>query len=78
MSALRHLTPAQLADLAERQRDGRIDKTGMTNEERRQRGLMDRRQAAAHEHLADLPCSRLADRSRGPAPDDIWAQGECE
>ena len=34
---------------------------------------MDRRQAAEHERLADLPPVRLADRTRGPAPDDIWA-----
>jgi len=78
MGTLSRLTPAQLADLAERQRTGRVDVAGMTNEERRRRGLMDRRQAAAHERLADLPRPRLADRSRGPVPDDIWAQGECE
>ncbi len=76
MGTLRRLTPAQLADLAARRRDGRVDKAAMSNEERRQRGLMDRRQAAEHERLADVPSLRLADRSRGPAPDDIWAEGE--
>jgi hypothetical protein len=77
MGTLSRLTPAQLADLAERQRDGRIDKAVMSNEERRRCGLMDRRQAAEHERLADLPSTRLADRSRGLAPDDIWTKGEA-
>lgn len=67
------LTPAQLADAVTRLRDGRPDKTAMTNEERRAIGLMDRGQAAEHEHLASIPCMRLADRSRGPIPDDPWA-----
>ena len=34
---------------------------------------MDRRQAAEHEQLASIPCQRLADRTHGPDPDDIWA-----
>lgn len=77
MGTLRHLTPAQLADLADRERAGRIDKTAMTNEERLEWGLMDRHQAAEHEHLAAFPPSReRAERSRGPSPDDIWAEGE--
>jgi len=77
MSARYCLTPAQLADIADRWRTGRVDKAVMSNEERRQRGLMDRRQAAEHERLADIPPMRLADRSRGPAPDDIWATEEA-
>ena len=72
MSASR-LTPAQLADAIARNLDGRPDKAAMTNEERRQAGLMDRGQAAEHEHLASIPCTRLAERTHGPAPDDIWA-----
>ena len=39
---------------------------------RRALGLMDRQQAAEHEHLIVLPHARLADRVRGPVPDDIW------
>ena len=78
MGALRRLSSPQLADLADRQRTGRVDKAPMTNAERRERGLMDRRQAAEHERLADLPPVRLADRTRGPAPDDIWATGADE
>jgi hypothetical protein len=76
MAARSRLTPAQLADLADRWLTGRVDKAALSNEERRRRGLMDRRQAAEHERLADTPSLRLADRSRGPAPDDIWAKGE--
>jgi hypothetical protein len=76
MGTLRRLTPAQLADAADRQRCGRIDKSVLTNEERRLWGLMDRHQAAEHERLAAFPHSQRADRSRGPAPDDIWAGGE--
>ncbi len=75
MNGASRLTPAQLADAAGRRRDGRPDKAAMSNEERRDLGLMDRRQAAEHEHLASIPCGRLADRSRGPDPDDIWATG---
>jgi hypothetical protein len=66
------LSPAQLADAAERRRDGRLDKAVMTNEERRSLGLMDRRQAAQHERLVQLPHPRLAERVRGFDPDDIW------
>jgi hypothetical protein len=73
MSGASKLTPAQLAAAVERDRDGRPDKTAMTNAEREAAGLMTRRQAAAHEHLASLPCPRLAERVRGPVPDDIWA-----
>ena len=66
-------TPAQLAAEAERRRDGRPwDKSVMSNWERRAAGLMDRRQAAQHESLAVVPHARLAERSRGPVPDDIW------
>ena len=76
MSASR-LTPAQLADAIARNLDGRPDKAAMTNEERRQAGLMDRGQAAEHEHLASIPSTRLADRTHGPDPDDIWAAAEA-
>ena len=72
MSASR-LTPAQLADAVDRLREGRPDKAAMTNEERRQAGLMDRGQAAEHEHLASIPSTRLAERVHGPDPDDMWA-----
>ena len=71
MSASR-LTPAQLADAVARAREGRPDKTVMTNEQRRAAGLMDRRQAAEHERLVILPQARLAERVKGPVPDDIW------
>lgn len=68
------LTPAQLLDAIRRRRDGRPDIAAMTSEERRQAGLMDLGQAAEHEHLASIPCERLADRTHGPVPDDdIWA-----
>ena len=68
------LTPAQLLDAIRRRRDGRPDLTVMTSEERRHAGLMDLGQAAEHEHLASIPCDRLAVRVRGPVPDDdIWA-----
>ena len=73
MSAPSRLTPAQQAASASRRREGRPDKAGMTNEQRRAAGLMDRRQAAEHEHLATIPHARLAERVRGPVPDDIWA-----
>lgn len=75
MNGASRLTPAQLAAAVERRRDGRPDKTAMTNEERLEAGLMDRHQAAEHEHLIVLPHARLAERVRGPAPDDIWAAG---
>ena len=68
------MTPAQLLDAIRRRRDGRPDLTVMTSEERRQAGLMDLGQAAEHEHLASIPCDRLAERVRGPVlDDDIWA-----
>ena len=70
------LTPAQQTAATERLRDGRPDKAVMTNQERRQAGLMDRRQAAEHERLVIIPHARLAERTRGPIPDDIWAGGE--
>lgn len=66
------LTPAQLADAAARRREGRRDIAAMTGEERRAAGLMDLGQAAEHEHLRALPVTRLAERSRGMLPDDIW------
>jgi hypothetical protein len=72
MSASR-LTPAQLADAVARHRDERPNKTLMTNEQRLEAGLMDRHQAAEHEHLASLPQVCLAERVRGPVPDDPWA-----
>lgn len=72
MSGPRRQSPAQLADAVERARDGRPDKACMTNRQRRAAGLMDRQQAAAHEHLTVLPHARLAERCRGPVPDDIW------
>ena len=71
------LTAAQLADAIRRRREGRPDITVMSAEERRDLGLMDIGQAAEHEHLASIPCDRLADRSQGPVPDDIWA-GESD
>lgn len=67
-----YLTSAQLADAVDRARDGRPDKAAMSNAERRAAGLMDRRQAAEHEHLRVLPHARLAERVRGPVPDDPW------
>jgi hypothetical protein len=74
MSAPSRLTPAQQADAAARHRDGRPDKAVMSNAERRQAGLMDRRQAAEHEHLAAAVFDgSTAERFRGPDPDDIWA-----
>lgn len=65
------LTPLQLAAAVERHRDERPDKALMTNEQRREAGLMDRRQAAEHEHLASVPEARLAERSRG-SDAEIW------
>ena len=67
-----NLSPAQQAAAAWRRQHGRPDKAAMSNEERRRLGLMDRRQAAQHERLAVIPVMRLADRTRGPVPDDIW------
>ena len=73
MTSSSRLTAAQLAARAEQARDGRPDKAVMSNRLRRALGLMDRQQAAEHERLVILPHPRLADRSRGPVPDDIWA-----
>lgn len=73
MSGASRLTAAQLKAEVERRRDGRPDITAMTNEERREAGLMDRHQAAEHEHLRSLPHPRLAERAKGPVPGDIWA-----
>lgn len=73
MKGAARLTPAQLAAAVERDRDGRPDKAVMTADERRAAGLMDLHQAAEHEHLATLLHERLADRRRGPDPDDPWA-----
>lgn len=75
MNGASRLTSAQLAAAVERERDGRPDKAAMTNAERAAAGLMTRRQAAEHEHLTILPHERLAERVRGPVPDDIWAAG---
>ena len=66
------LTPAQQKAAAQRAREGRLDTAAMSNRLRRALGLMDRRQAAEHEHLTVLPHPRLADRVRGHMPDDIW------
>lgn len=77
MSGASRLTPAQLKAAVERDREGRPDKTAMTSEERLRAGLMDRHQAAEHEHLATVPHFRLADRLHGPDPDDIWASREA-
>lgn len=74
MSAPSRQTPAQLADAVARERDGRPDIAAMSNAERRQAGLMDRHQAAEHEHLTVLPHARPAERTRGAQPDDPWAQ----
>ena len=74
MSASR-LTAAQLADAIARRRDGRPDITVMSNEERRQAGLMDRHQAAEHELLRSLPHPHPAERVHGPVPGDPWASG---
>ena len=66
-------TPAQQADAVLRCRDGRPDIAFMSNAERAAAGLMTRQQAAEHERLAIVPHVRLAERCRGPVPDDIWA-----
>jgi hypothetical protein len=73
MTAPSRQTAAQLADALLRHRDGRPDITAMTNEQRREAGLMTRGQAAEHEHLIVLPHPRLAERCKGPVPGDIWA-----
>ena len=73
MGRARCLTPAQLAAASARERDGRPDKAAMSGEERHDRGLMDWGEAAEHERLATLPHVRLAERTKGPVPDDIWA-----
>lgn len=62
-------TPAQQSE----RRSGRVPKDRMTNDQRRDAGLMDRQQAAGHERLAQPPGSRPAGRTRGPDPDDPWA-----
>ena len=72
MSGASRLTPAQQSAATQRARDGRLDTAAMSNRLRRALGLMDRRQAAEHEHLIVLPHARLADRVRGHMPDDIW------
>ena len=83
MSAARWQTPAQQTARLARQRDGRPDLAVMTNAERLEAGLMDRGRAAAAERLAAVPQVRLADRVRGPVPDDdLWATapagGDCD
>ena len=75
MNGASRLTPAQLSAEAQRAREGRIDSAAMSNRLRRALGLMDRQQAAEHERLRILPHPRLAERVRGPVPDDIWATG---
>ena len=75
MMTASRLSPAQRAARTWRLRDGRPDKAFMSNEQRRALGLMDRQQAVAHERLTIIPHPRLADRVRGPQPDDIWATG---
>ena len=75
MSRSSRLTAAQQTDAVGRLRAGRPDKAAMSNKERAAAGLMTRRQAAEHEHLVSLPHPRLAERCRGPIPDDIWAAG---
>lgn len=72
MARVSDLSPAQQADLIARRREGRPDIAAMTGDERRAAGLMDLGQAAEHEHLRALPVTRLAERMRGPVPDDIW------
>lgn len=72
MNGASRMSPAQQSAAALRAREGRLDTAAMSNRLRRALGLMDRRQAAEHEHLIVLPHARLADRTRGPVPDDIW------
>jgi hypothetical protein len=76
VSAHSWLSPAQQAAAAARHREGRLDTSRMSNRLRRALGLMDRQQAAEHERLTVLPHARLAERVRGPVPDDIWAAAE--
>ena len=73
MSALRELTPAQLADAIARQREGRPDIARMTNEERHAAGLPTRQEAVEWERITIVPQSRPAERVHGPAEDDPWA-----
>jgi hypothetical protein len=73
MARASELSAAQQAALIACRREGRPDIAAMTNEERRAAGLMDLGQAAEHEHLRSLPVTRVAERVRGPVPDDIWA-----
>ena len=75
MGRASRLTPAHLTAAIARERAGRPNVTAMTNEERRSVGLMTRKEAAEHEHLASIPSTRLAERTHGPVPDDIWAAG---
>jgi hypothetical protein len=72
MNGASWLTPAQQAAAARRAREGRLDTAAMSNRLRRALGLMDRHQAAEHERLTILPHPRLAERTKGPVPDDIW------
>jgi hypothetical protein len=73
VSGISRLTAAQQTAKAERARTGRIDTAAMSNRLRRALGLMDRRQAAEHEHLASLQHTRLAERSRDIDLGGIWA-----
>lgn len=71
-------TPSQRSQVQQseevrRRRDGRPDKTAMSNEERHAAGLMTRQEAAEHERLAAITHGRAADRVKGPAPDGPWA-----
>jgi hypothetical protein len=75
MSGASRQTPAQQLDRLRRLRDGRPDVSAMTSEQRREAGLMTVQEAAEHEHLASVPHMRLAERVRGPVPDDPWAGG---
>src|SRR6185437_12389188 len=72
MNGASQMSPAQQSAKAQRVREGRLDTSAMSNRLRRALGLMDRQQAAEHERLRTLPHARLADRTRGPVPDDIW------
>lgn len=77
MSASSQQTDMQQTEERRRRRDGRPDKTLMTNEERHAAGLMTRGQAAEHERLATVPQLRLAERVRGAVPDDPWIVPEA-
>ena len=72
--ALRLTAAPQLAEVR-RVREGRLNTAAMGNRLRRALGLMDRHQAAEHERLTILPHARLAVRTHGPDPEDIWATG---